>query len=263
VVDNDGVARDNPPSPRQRDPPPAPAPASSSPERKAAARKTPLAKPATLPDGDGASRWLSIEAACKLLGVDQSTLRRWSDSGKIPVFRTPGGHRRYAEEDLKALVRGEPRQRRRMSRQVLTSMSLSGYEHDYLTLARTRPWYRAYDARAMEELRPLGRRMVDLTIRYISGRGEREEIVEESREIGRRYGNVSAQVGLSTADALEAFLFFRTPVVQAVTRYIEDENVSTRRAARITAELTYFLDQVLVATVKAHDAGMVTTSSRS
>src|SRR4051794_34612809 len=49
----------------------------------------------------GENTWLSIDAACKLLGVDQSTLRRWSDSGKIPVFRTPGGHRRYNEEDLR------------------------------------------------------------------------------------------------------------------------------------------------------------------
>ena len=120
---------------------------------------------------DGA--WLSIDAACKLLGVDQSTLRRWSDSGKIPVFRTPGGHRRYNEDDLRALVRGEPR-RRRVSRQVLTTMSMSAYEHDYIRQAQTRPWYRAYDQRTLDELRPLGRRMVDLTIRYISSRGERE-----------------------------------------------------------------------------------------
>lgn len=202
--------------------------------------------------GDPAGRWLSIEAACKLLGVDQSTLRRWSDNGKIPVYRTPGGHRRYAEDDLKAIMRGEQRPRRRMSRQVLTSMSMSGYEHDYLNQAHARPWYRAYDAQSLDELRPLGRRMVDLTIRYISGRGEREEILAESREIGRRYGQASARVGLSTADALEAFLFFRTPVIQAVTRYIEDENVSTRRAARITSELTHFMDEVLIATIASH-----------
>jgi excisionase family DNA binding protein len=199
-------------------------------------------------------RWLSIEAACKMLGVDQSTLRRWSDSGKIPVFRTPGGHRRYAEEDINALLRGEPRQRRRMSRQLLTNLSLSTYEHDYQHLARSRSWYRAYDVRTLEELRPLGRRMVDLTTRYISGRSEHNEILEESRAIGARYGQYSARVGHSTLEAIEAFLFFRSPVVQAVARYIEDENVSTRRAARILTELTSFLDEVLIATIAAHQA---------
>jgi excisionase family DNA binding protein len=197
------------------------------------------------------NRWLSIDAACKLLGVDQSTLRRWSDTGKIPVFRTPGGHRRYAEDDLRALVRGEPR-RRRVSRQLLTTRSMSAYEHDYLGQARSRSWYRAYDPSTLEELRPLGRRMVDLTIRYISGRGERDGILTESREIGLQYGLFSARVGLSTAEALEAFLFFRTPVIQAVTTYIEDENVPTHRAARITSELNTFLDQVLIATIRSH-----------
>ena len=52
-------------------------------------------------------RWLTIEEACRILGVDQSTLRRWSDAGKVPVFRTPGGHRRYSETDIRALASGQ------------------------------------------------------------------------------------------------------------------------------------------------------------
>ena len=197
-------------------------------------------------------RWLSIDAACKILGVDQSTLRRWSDSGKIPVFRTPGGHRRYSEDDLRSFMQGEQRPRRRMSRQLLTTMSLSGYERDYMHEASTHSWYHAYDSGTLAELRPLGRQMVDLTIRYISGRGARDEIIERSQAIGRQYGYYSSRVGLSTSDAMEAFLFFRRPVIHAVIRYIEEENISTRRAARILSELTDFMDQVLVATITAH-----------
>lgn len=198
------------------------------------------------------SRWLSIDAACKILGVDQSTLRRWSDSGKIPVFRTPGGHRRYSENDLRSFMQGEHRPRRRMSRQLLTTMSLSGYERDYLHEASTHAWYKAYDGQTLAELRPLGRRMVDLTIRYVSGRGARDEILDRGQAIGRQYGFYSSKVGLSTSDALEAFLFFRRPVIHAVVRYIEEENISTRRAARIISELTTFMDQVLISTITAH-----------
>ena len=55
-----------------------------------------------LPEG----RWLRLSAACRLLGVDQSTLRRWADSGQVRTFRTPGGHRRFAEEDIRAMVGG-------------------------------------------------------------------------------------------------------------------------------------------------------------
>ena len=96
--------------------------------------------------------WLTIQEACAFLGVDQSTLRRWSDTGKVPVFRTPGGHRRYAEADLRALVGDGPRlqERPRVSRQTLTDRSLSGYEDDYLRVARERPWFRAYGAATQE-----------------------------------------------------------------------------------------------------------------
>jgi two-component system KDP operon response regulator KdpE len=30
----------------------------------------------------------------------QSTIRKWSDSGRLPAFYTPGGHRRYRRSDL-------------------------------------------------------------------------------------------------------------------------------------------------------------------
>jgi len=36
----------------------------------------------------------------KILGVADSTLREWADTGKIKSFRTPGGQRRYEVSDL-------------------------------------------------------------------------------------------------------------------------------------------------------------------
>jgi excisionase family DNA binding protein len=196
--------------------------------------------------------WLTIEEACKLLGVDQSTLRRWSDSGKVPVVRTPGGHRRYNEDDLRALMRGESRPRRRMSRQALTDLSISAYESDYISQARTRGWYTAYDRGQMDELRQMGRRLVDLASRATSGRAERRQIDEEARAIGRRYGAISAEAGLAVDDAVEAFLFFRYPVIQTIARFIESEDLSQKRAGRVFADVSQFLDQVLIATVTAY-----------
>ncbi len=204
------------------------------------------------PSASSPGNWLSIDAACQMLGVDQSTLRRWSDSGKVPVFRTPGGHRRYNEEDLRALLHGESRPRRRMSRQVLADLSLSGYESDFIREVRSRAWYRAYGPGQLEELRVLGRKLVDLAIRSIGGRSDRRQIIEEGQAIGRRYGTMSAEAGLSADDAVEAFLFFRYPVIQAMTRFIEEESVPAKRSGRIYVEVSQFLDQVLVATVSAH-----------
>jgi excisionase family DNA binding protein len=44
--------------------------------------------------------WLTLGQAAKYLGVAQSTIRKWSDQGRVPAFYTPGGHRRYRRSDL-------------------------------------------------------------------------------------------------------------------------------------------------------------------
>jgi excisionase family DNA binding protein len=43
---------------------------------------------------------LTLGQAAKYLGVAQSTIRKWSDQGRVPAFYTPGGHRRYRRSDL-------------------------------------------------------------------------------------------------------------------------------------------------------------------
>jgi excisionase family DNA binding protein len=52
------------------------------------------------PAAAGESDWLTLGQAAKYLGVAQSTIRRWSDEGRVPAFYTPGGHRRYRQADL-------------------------------------------------------------------------------------------------------------------------------------------------------------------
>ena len=54
--------------------------------------------PASEPD------WLTLGQAAKYLGVAQSTIRKWSDTGRVPAFYTPGGHRRYRRTDLDAFL---------------------------------------------------------------------------------------------------------------------------------------------------------------
>src|SRR3954467_10358279 len=44
--------------------------------------------------------WLTLGQAAKYLGVAQSTIRKWSDVGRLPAFYTPAGHRRYRRGDL-------------------------------------------------------------------------------------------------------------------------------------------------------------------
>jgi len=52
----------------------------------------------------GEPDWLTLGQAATFLGVAQSTLRKWSDQGRVPAFYTPGGHRRYRRRDLEAFL---------------------------------------------------------------------------------------------------------------------------------------------------------------
>jgi excisionase family DNA binding protein len=213
----------------------------------------------------GRGRWLSINEACQFLGVDQSTLRRWSDAGKVPVFRTPGGHRRYGEEDLRALVRGEGarrQERQRVSPQELTDRSLSAYEEEFWQGARARRWFKAFSPAKHEELRLLGRRLVDLAVRFAASPGstDRTSLLDEGQQIGGQYGQSGARAGLSSVETVEAFLYFRSPVVRSVMGMIEEQGLAAKRAARVFFDIGQFMDQVLISTVRAHEADARGTS---
>jgi excisionase family DNA binding protein len=63
-------------------------------QRPGANRRAPIGEP----------EWLTLGQAAKFLGVAQSTIRKWSDQGRVPAFYTPGGHRRYRRRDLEAFL---------------------------------------------------------------------------------------------------------------------------------------------------------------
>jgi excisionase family DNA binding protein len=54
----------------------------------------------------GGPEWLTLGQAAVYLGVAQSTIRKWSDSGRLPAFYTPGGHRRFRRPDLDSFLAG-------------------------------------------------------------------------------------------------------------------------------------------------------------
>jgi excisionase family DNA binding protein len=54
---------------------------------------------------DGQSdRLLTPGEVAALFRVDPKTVTRWAASGRISSIRTPGGHRRYREVEIRALL---------------------------------------------------------------------------------------------------------------------------------------------------------------
>src|ERR687890_1060025 len=50
-------------------------------------------------------RRLTSKEAARVLGVSEASVKRWADSGLLPMEKTAGGHRRFRPEDLVAVRR--------------------------------------------------------------------------------------------------------------------------------------------------------------
>jgi excisionase family DNA binding protein len=61
--------------------------------------------PSQTTEGD---QLLTPAEVAALFRVDPKTVTRWARSGKLQAIRTLGGHRRYRETDVRALLSGIP-----------------------------------------------------------------------------------------------------------------------------------------------------------
>jgi excisionase family DNA binding protein len=52
------------------------------------------------------NRLLTPAEVAAMLRVDPKTVTRWARDGKLSSIRTPGGHRRYSESEVRGLLNG-------------------------------------------------------------------------------------------------------------------------------------------------------------
>ena len=50
---------------------------------------------------------LTPSEVAAMFRVDPKTVTRWAKAGKISAIRTLGGHRRYRESEIRALINGD------------------------------------------------------------------------------------------------------------------------------------------------------------
>jgi MerR family transcriptional regulator, light-induced transcriptional regulator len=53
-------------------------------------------------------RRLTSKETARVLGVSEASVKRWADSGLLPMEKTAGGHRRFRPEDVAAVRRAGP-----------------------------------------------------------------------------------------------------------------------------------------------------------
>ena len=210
--------------------------------------------PRVLTSHDEGGTWVGMRRACEILGVNQSTLRQWTDTGRVPFFLTPGGHRRYRESDLRALAAPGPSASTAQLATILLG-SQDRYQAVIRKAVQTSTWYGQFDDAARHQFRLLGASMLGLLTTYVGGEGrrERERALQRGRELAAEYGDTAAKLGLSQVEATEAFLLFRNPVLEIVHRWLAEQQPGSPRTAEPLRRVTTFMDQVLVSMAAAHE----------
>ena len=161
------------------------------------------------------SQWLSLRDACRLLDVSNTTLRQWADNGYLRVYRTPGGHRRFLRDDVESFANA-PEQAQEQSRE--DAIEDSALRKIRRSLSRNdvvkQSWYQSVEEEGKDRMRLFGRRLLSLLLQE-SGRRRRQELLEEAHMLGREYGTEMSERGVSLKDTIEAFVFFRTMVLDS------------------------------------------------
>lgn len=199
---------------------------------------------------------VSLGEASKLVGVNQITLRSWADKGLVRVFRTAGGHRRFAKEDLSHLVREQitPAQLG-----DLADRAVRGFRRRLKSRKMARPSPNSMNSDTRDHLRILGRRLAEVAIRYHSERRNRQALLGEARFIGRDYAKETQKLGHSLSEAVEFFLSHRNRFVETVQNLLP-ANLSREETLGLLRDMAALSDAVLLALIAGYQKSGVVHS---
>ncbi len=196
--------------------------------------------------------WLSLGDAAAYLNVHPATLRRWSDAGQVPYMLTPGGHRRYALTDLQRFAEAHRVARRAASlTEAWADQAIMRARQD-LPQRSEAGWLAALDEPMRERHRALGRRLMGLTLQYISA-DDGAHLLEEARALGKDYGELSKAAGALLKDALQAALFFRDKLLEATLDLAETAPVRPGDSSKLVKRINTLLNVVQLAIAEVYE----------
>jgi excisionase family DNA binding protein len=196
-------------------------------------------------------RWVSLRRACDILGVDESTLRRWADGGRLRVYRTPGGHRRFALSDLEGMVAGD---NRRGSEEVERIAVAKIRRQLQRARQQEHGWYVSLSESSRGRLRDLGRRLVEMAGEYMDKRTRHSGLLDEALEMGEAYGRIFVEAGMPLPSAIGAYIGFSKTVDETTRQTALRESMPLDEALAAYGQVHALGDQVLLGMTAAYEA---------
>jgi excisionase family DNA binding protein len=208
--------------------------------------------PADAPDDP----WLALGAAARLVGVGPDTLRRWADTGKVQSYQTPGGHRRFLRSSLESMINAPRRPRYGVERLPDSTQTMAGELHRRVSRAgyAGQPWQARLTTEQRDDFRRWGQRTFSLVVDYVAAtkKSERVLLLEEAEKMGALYGAEASRAGLTLAETVEAFLFYRSPVLDAIVGQLRRRSADVSEVSAAFHEANAAIDGVLTALVSSH-----------
>ncbi len=204
----------------------------------------------------GSQSWLTLGAASQLLGVSESTIRRWADAGEIRSYRTTGGHRRILEEDLLQMVAGTAPSGGPSDSERITDLALARVKRRFSRGRRAHsfPILDELGDDAKDRLRMLGRQLVDLFARYITSGKKKERFIDDARLIGREYGRTLVSVGVGLTAAVSTFNVLRHSMEETASQIASEANLTTEDAVEAIENILGLADVVLEGMAEVYEA---------
>lgn len=202
---------------------------------------------------DDSTSYLSLSAASKLLGVHSTTLRRWADAGAIPLYVTPGGHRRFARSDIETLAARRPLNTRALG-SAWAARALAQARSDIAAAPHSRhSWLARIDETDRAAWRHIGQQLMGVVLHYINSPRDDEELLAEARRIGGDYAAQARRAGMPLTAALEAALFFRDSLVESAMQLSEDVHPRPDESARLLRRISRVSNEVHLAVAASYE----------
>jgi excisionase family DNA binding protein len=195
--------------------------------------------------GEGMTdKWLSLSDAAKVLGVHPSTVRLWSDKGILPTHKTQGGHRRYKQDEISLWAESNHKsgeiEPERMMQEVIKTVRMQISEGRL----QAESWYQKLDEDARTQYRMSARSLFHGLMTYMATEGADAE--SEAYAIGYEYASRAHRYSLNYVDAVRAFLFFRTTLIDSVIKVYQEANMPSRQTGAAFGQMYTFTDNILI-----------------
>lgn len=200
------------------------------------------------------SQWLGLSDVAKMLGVHPSTVRSWADQGRLPVHRTHGGHRRFRREDVDLWLRSQKETVIPIDLMVQSALRRTRLEINDGKMA-DQAWYQKLSQESREQYRMSGRSLLLGLISYLSDSTESDAADAEARSLGYEYASRGQRCGLDSVEAVNAFLFFRNVMFEAMVQFYEEASVTSPQLwSQMVRRIQAFTDQILLTLLDTYQA---------